>query len=130
VIEISANQQITKRIYSTGEIIGSPPEQALVIDTTRGLVVITGCAHPGVETMVLAAKRAFKEEIYLVLGGLHLGGKSSAQVEQIIKELQRIGVQHVAPCHCTGDQAIAQFKQAFGEDFIRVGTGAIIEIEQ
>ncbi len=129
VIEVVPGQQIAERIYSLGEIPGSPPEQALVIDTPQGLVIITGCAHPGVERMVLAAKRQFKEQIYLVMGGFHLGNASSNEVKKIIKEFKRIGVVHVAPCHCTGDQAINQFKNAFGENFISVGVGAEIEIE-
>lgn len=129
VIEVVPGMLIAERISTLGEIQGSPPEQALVIDTPRGLVVITGCAHPGVEKMVLEAKRQFKEEIYLVMGGFHLGSSSSYQVKQIIKEFQRIGVVHVAPCHCTGDRAINQFREAFGENFISVGAGAVIEIE-
>jgi 7,8-dihydropterin-6-yl-methyl-4-(beta-D-ribofuranosyl)aminobenzene 5'-phosphate synthase len=129
VIEVVPGHQIAERIYSLGEIQGLPSEQALVIDTPRGLVVIIGCAHPGVEKMVLAAKRQFEEGIYLVMGGFHLGGASRYEVEQIIKEFKRIGVAHVAPCHCTGDRAINQFKNAFGERFISVGVGAVIEIE-
>ena len=129
VIEVVLGQPITERISSTGEIIGSPPEQALVIDTTQGLVVITGCAHPGVEKMVLEAKRQYKEDIYMVLGGFHLGNTSSYQVDQIINELQRLNVKYIGPCHCTGDQAINQIKEAFGEDFIMIGAGKVIEIE-
>ena len=79
--------------------------------------------------MVLAAKRQFHEQIYLVMGGLHVGSASSNEVKRIINEFERIGVVHVAPCHCTGDRAINQFKEAFGENFISVGVGAVIEIE-
>ena len=129
VIEVVPGHPIAERIYSLGETQGSPPEQALVIDTPQGLVVIIGCAHPGVERMVLAAKRQFHEEIYLVMGGFHLGNASSKEVKRIINEFKRIGVVNVAPCHCTGDQAINQFKEAFGENFISVGVGAVIEIE-
>ena len=129
VIEVTPGLPIAERISTSGEIPGSPPEQALVIDTTRGLIVITGCAHPGVEKMVLAAKRYFKEDVYLVMGGSHLGSASTEEVKQIIKEFKRIGVVQVAPCHCTGDRAIRQFKDAFGDNFIRLGVGAVIEIE-
>ena len=129
VIEVVPGLSITERISTTGEITGSPPEQALVIDTTKGLVVITGCAHPGVDKIAREAKRLFKEDIYLVLGGFHLGNASSYQVDQIINELKRLNVKQVAPCHCTGDQAIKRFKEAFGEDFIQVGVGKIIDID-
>ena len=129
VIEVSPGMKIIDRMYSIGEMQGPPPEQALVIDTTRGLVVITGCAHPGIEDIVLKAKQEFNEDIYLVLGGFHLGNASADQVNEIIKEFNRIGVKHVAPCHCTGEQTISIFRNAFGEDFIQVGVGKVIEIE-
>lgn len=129
VIEVFPGMEIIDRIYTIGEMQGPPPEQALVIDTSRGLVVITGCAHPGIEDIVLKAKREFKEDIYLVLGGFHLGNASADQVNEIIKELNRIGVKYVAPCHCTGEQTISKFRNAFGEDFIQVGVGKVIEIE-
>ncbi len=129
LIECRPGTKIADRIYTTGEMPGPPPEQALVIDTTRGLVVITGCAHPGVDNMVLEAKRQYKEDIYLVVGGFHLGSASDARVSSIIKEFQRLGVKYVAPCHCTGDRAIGMFRNAFSEDFIRVGVGAVIAIE-
>jgi 7,8-dihydropterin-6-yl-methyl-4-(beta-D-ribofuranosyl)aminobenzene 5'-phosphate synthase len=64
-----------------------------------------------------------------VLGGFHLGSASDTRINQIITELQRLGVNKVAPCHCTGDRAIGMFRNAFGEDFIRVGVGAVISIE-
>lgn len=129
LIEVTPGMKIIDRMYTIGEMQGPPPEQALVIDTTRGLVVITGCAHPGIEKIILKAKQQFKEDIYLVLGGFHLGNASADQVNKIIKEFKRIGVKNVAPCHCTGEQAISSFRNAFGEDFIQVGVGKVIEIE-
>ena len=97
--------------------------------TTKGLVVITGCAHPGIAEIVLKAKQQFKEDIYLVLGGFHLGNASTHEANEIIKEFNRIGVKYVAPCHCTGEQTISIFRNAFGENFIPVGVGKVIEIE-
>jgi len=129
VIEVSPGMKVIDRVYTIGEMTGPPPEQALVIDTTKGLVVITGCAHPGIEDIVLKAKQEYKEDIYLVLGGFHLGNASASQVNEIINEFNRIGVKYVAPCHCTGEQTISKFRNAYGEDFIQVGVGKVIEIE-
>jgi 7,8-dihydropterin-6-yl-methyl-4-(beta-D-ribofuranosyl)aminobenzene 5'-phosphate synthase len=111
------------RIHTTGEIPGSPPEQALVLDTTRGLIVITGCAHPGVDRMVLEAKRLYKENIYLVIGGFHLGNASPERIRGIINEFQRLEVDYVAPCHCTGAAAKRMFREAFGDHFLEGGAG-------
>jgi len=33
-----------------------------------------------------------------------------------------------APSHCTGDEAIAMFRAAWGDDFIAGGCGAVIEL--
>ena len=129
VIEVTPGMEITDRIYSIGEMPGPPPEQALVIVTSKGLVVITGCAHPGIEDIVLKAKQDFNDDIYLVLGGFHLGNASDSQINGIIAELKRIGVKYVAPSHCTGDRPIGMFRNAFGDDFISVGVGKVIEIE-
>ena len=129
VIEVVPMHSVAERISTTGEISGYPNEQSLVIDTQDGLVVITGCSHPGVEKIVLTAKRQFKEDIYLVMGGFHLGGAPNSDIQAVIQEFKRIGVKKVAPSHCTGDNAIALFRKAFGDDFIRIGAGAEIEIE-
>lgn len=130
LIEVTPGMGITEWAYSLGEMPGPPPEQGLVIDTPKGLVIITGCAHPGVDKMVLEASRQFKKEIHLVLGGFHLGNAGDSQINQIIRVFQEAGVKHVAPCHCTGDRAIGMFRNAFGEDFIPVGVGAVISIEE
>lgn len=128
MVEISAGMELAERMYSTGELPGPPPEHALVIDTNEGLVVITGCAHPGVDEIVTEVKRQYGKEIYLVLGGFHLGNSSDSRIGQIIDQLQEAGVKHIAPSHCTGDHAISMFRDAFGEDFIPIGVGAEIVI--
>ncbi len=60
IVEVSPGMQIIKRIYTIGEMQGPPPEQALVIDTTKGLVVITGCAHPGIAEILLQREAGFQ----------------------------------------------------------------------
>ena len=129
LIQAAPGLEILENFYSLGEMPGPPPEQSLVIDTPQGLVVITGCAHPGVVSILKNAKTQFEKEIYLVLGGFHLGSEGDAAVNQIIAEFREIGVKHAAPCHCTGERQIGLFRQAYGKDFIQVGVGQVIEIE-
>ncbi|MFO8036525.1 MAG: MBL fold metallo-hydrolase [Anaerolineales bacterium] len=129
VVEVKAGQKLSERVYTTGALPGPPPEQALVLDTTHGLVVITGCAHPGVVTMVETAKRHFHESPYLVLGGFHLFNKSEAYIQGVINEFHRLGVTYAAPCHCSGMKTRAMFAKDYGNKYVEVGVGKVIEIK-
>lgn len=106
--------------------MGSPSESALVIDTAEGLVVLTGCAHPGVVEMVAAASELTGEAIFAVLGGFHLTSRSAGHVERVIEGLKQLDVERCGPAHCTGEAATAQMRAAFGEGFVEMGVGATI----
>jgi 7,8-dihydropterin-6-yl-methyl-4-(beta-D-ribofuranosyl)aminobenzene 5'-phosphate synthase len=60
---------ICKGVYSTGVLGSGVKEQALIISTERGLIVITGCAHPGIVHILQTAKRIIGNKILLVIGG-------------------------------------------------------------
>jgi 7,8-dihydropterin-6-yl-methyl-4-(beta-D-ribofuranosyl)aminobenzene 5'-phosphate synthase len=123
VVEVTGPAEILPGLWSTGPMGTSIVEQALVAQTEEGLVVITGCAHPGVDEMVARAAEVGQDDITLVVGGFHLGGASRGRVDKIIAEFRRLGVQQVAPCHCTGDQAREIFHQAYGPDYFACGVG-------
>ncbi len=127
--QVSEPQAIAPGVYTTGEMGTGILEQALVLKTVKGLVVITGCAHPGVANMARKAVEIGDDDPHLVLGGFHLGGASRKKIEGIIADFRELGVQKVAPCHCTGDKAIALFREVYGEDFIENGVGKIFKIE-
>lgn len=130
LIAVDAPTEIAPGIWTTGQVDGSIPEQALAVETTEGWVVITGCAHPGVVEMARAAKQATGGEIRLVMGGFHLGSASEQQIARIIEALQALGVQRVAPLHCTGDAARQQFATTYGEACDLVGVGATFSFER
>jgi len=121
--------KICKNVYSTGELGTFIKEESLIIKTSRGLIVITGCAHPGIVNVVKRAKELLSSEVYLVLGGFHLCWMNLSQVKSVIKGVKKQGVQKVAPCHCSGDLARKQFEKAYGKDFILVGAGKTITIK-
>jgi len=132
LVEVSSQEagpvEICEHVYSTGELGDWIKEQSLVIETSRGLVVITGCAHPGVVNIVRRAKELTGGDVYLVLGGFHLGGTSAAEIRDIVEDFQQLGVQQVAPCHCSGDVARGLFEEVYGEDFIPAGVGSRLEV--
>ena len=129
LVEVREAVKICERAYSTGELGDWIKEQALVIETDEGLVVITGCAHPGVVNVVREAKRLRGDDVHLVLGGFHLCWLNVFQIRGIVDGISREGVEMVAPCHCSGDLARSTFGNAYGENFIPVGVGRRLEIE-
>jgi 7,8-dihydropterin-6-yl-methyl-4-(beta-D-ribofuranosyl)aminobenzene 5'-phosphate synthase len=130
VVELSGPHEIFPGVYSTGNMNGLVPEQALVVETPDGAVVVTGCAHPGIVRIVRQAHRMVGGEIALVVGGFHLGDRSQSQVRQIIAEFREMGVRRVSPTHCTGEAAIATFAEEFGDAYIPGGAGQIYLVGQ
>jgi 7,8-dihydropterin-6-yl-methyl-4-(beta-D-ribofuranosyl)aminobenzene 5'-phosphate synthase len=128
LVEVAEAVELLPEIYTTGEMGSAIVEQALAVETADGLVVVTGCAHPGVVEMVRRARKVAGGEVVLVMGGFHLGGASRGEVESIIADLRQLGVQRVAPCHCTGDRARGMFADAFGADFVSAGVGRVIVV--
>ncbi len=126
VVEVGDSMSISEKVSTTGELGTSIKEQSLLIKTGKGLVVITGCAHPGIVDIVRHAKKITGEDIYLVLGGFHLLELSETQLKEVIKGFRELGVQKVAPCHCSGDKTRELFRQEYGEDFIENGVGNVI----
>jgi len=125
----SSSTRIVNGVW-TIELLGDGiKEQSLIINSRQGLIIITGCAHPGVVNIVKKVKEMFpKENIYLVLGGFHLTGASDSELNGIISDFRKLGVEKVAPCHCSGDRCRELFKEEYQNNFIENGVGKIIEI--
>lgn len=129
VHEVSKAAELCPGIYTTGELGSGIKEQSLIVACNAGLVIITGCAHPGVVNIVRTVKEIVPgRKIYLVLGGFHMSGASTGQIESVISELERLAVEKVAPCHCSGDATRRLFKQQYGENYIESGVGKILPL--
>jgi 7,8-dihydropterin-6-yl-methyl-4-(beta-D-ribofuranosyl)aminobenzene 5'-phosphate synthase len=129
LVEVCDPVKICENTYSAGELGTWIKEQSLVVKTTKGLVVITGCAHPGVANVVQEAKKLLKDDVYLVLGGFHLCWMNPLQLKGIVNGVKKEEVKMVAPCHCSGDLARSAFENVYGDNFIRVGVGKRLEID-
>lgn len=127
-VEVGSATEITGAISTTGELGTSIREQSLMVETPKGLVVLTGCAHPGVVSIVERVKELSDRDIHLVMGGFHLGGASDDQLRSIISRFKELGVERAAPCHCSGERARELFAEEYGEDYIANGVGRVIEL--
>ena len=127
-VEIKEPQEICPSVYTTGVLGRRIKEQALIIRTERGLVVLTGCAHPGVARIVKEVKRQHPQSILLVIGGFHLEWVTKGRVGSIIAAFQNYGIRYVAPTHCSGDKARHLFRQSYGQGYLDAGVGKTITL--
>jgi 7,8-dihydropterin-6-yl-methyl-4-(beta-D-ribofuranosyl)aminobenzene 5'-phosphate synthase len=121
LIEVTDAVEIFPGVRTTRPV-GSTVEQALVLESREGAVVITGCAHPGLVEMVRQAKQVVPGKISLLAGGFH----SPMVDDSMIAELRQLGVERVLPAHCTGDSAIAKFRTEYGGNYIDGGVGRTV----
>ncbi len=128
LVEVSGPVEILPGLHSTGELGASIIEQALVVETESGIVVVTGCAHPGIVEIVRQAQGMVDDDIALVVGGFHLLEYGPERIEQIVAELRELGVRQVCPTHCTGAEAIATFAAEYGADYVQGGVGRVITV--
>jgi 7,8-dihydropterin-6-yl-methyl-4-(beta-D-ribofuranosyl)aminobenzene 5'-phosphate synthase len=129
VVEVSQAKELFTGVYTTGELGNGVKEQSLIVTSSQGLVVITGCAHPGVVNIVRKAKDVMAEKlVYLVIGGFHMSGASTHQIQSVIEGFRQLGVRKVAPCHCSGDETRKLFREEYEEDYIDSGAGKIITL--
>ena len=112
VIMVKEPCQIHENVFSTGTL--QEKEQSLVIKTEKGLVVVTGCSHPGVEAILEVASSYGKP--YALIGGLH-----GFRALDLLKELNL-----VCPCHCTKYKS--EIKRLYPEKCTNCGVGKTIEI--
>ena len=106
--------EISPGVHSTGALGTFIKEQSLVVNTEKGNLVITGCAHPGLGKIIDKANQLGK--IYGVLGGFHGFSK--------LEKLRPIKL--IAPCHCT--QQTQQIRQSYPAEFKEIRAGSILEI--
>jgi 7,8-dihydropterin-6-yl-methyl-4-(beta-D-ribofuranosyl)aminobenzene 5'-phosphate synthase len=103
-------------------------ELSLAVRGPEGMVLLVGCSHPGIET-ILEASRPLGERVHLIFGGLHLPAASDTTIGRIVSSLRdRWGVARIAPGHCTGEPAFAALRRIFGSQYVYAGLGVVTEI--
>jgi len=112
VVSVSQPLQISSDVLSIGEL--KDIEQSLAVKTSRGIVVVTGCSHPGVGAILDAASSHGK--IYGIIGGLH-GFRDFSRLEELSL---------ICPCHCT--QYKEELEHRFPEQYVGCGTGLQLEL--
>ena len=88
-------------------------DESLVLDTAKGLVVITGCGHAGIVNIVTFTEKHFDDKpIYGIVGGLHLFAATDHQIDWTASKLRHYHVANLLAAHCTGIEATYRLRQA------------------
>lgn len=85
-------------------------EICMVIKTSKGLVVITGCSHPGILNILSTIKERFKSDIYAVYGGTHLVEADDERISKTLNEMKKFGIKILGFSHCSGEKIINLIK--------------------
>ncbi len=125
LVEVTDALEIVPGVHTTRPL-GAIVEQALVVETRDGIVVITGCAHPGVVEMIRQAQAVVGGKIALLVGGFHLYQIDKGYLPSVIAEVRQLGVEKVMPAHCTGDEAMSLFRTEYGEKYVEGGVGLTV----
>ena len=103
-------------------------EQALILDTPQGSVVLTGCAHRGVGNILDHAVRlTHGKPIHAVIGGMHLAGARLPKIRHEINAMKRHSPKLVCAGHCTGFEPSARLAAEFKHRFQPLGVGLCLE---
>ena len=103
---------------------------AMVVKTTEGLVLITGCAHRGIINTVRQVQKLTGEQyIHTIIGGTHLMVASPERIEKTANGLKELGLQRLGVSHCTGFNASAALAKEFSEVFFLNNAGTQITLE-
>ncbi len=90
-------------------------DMALVIDTTEGLVVITGCGHAGVINIIEHARKFVRPaRVHALIGGIHLFNASESSLAWTTGKLREFGLDHFIGAHCTGIETVYRFRSDLG----------------
>jgi len=103
-------------------------ELSLAINTPDGIVLVVGCSHPGIETIVAEAAK-INPRIHFIAGGFHLVVAQDAAIEKVATSLHdTYKVDYIAPGHCTGEPTFAALQRMFGERYLYAGLGTTLRV--
>lgn len=97
-------------------------EIALCIKTFEGLIVMVGCSHPGIVTMLTSIMKRTGESIYMVIGGTHLIHASDQRIKKTMDYFKKQDIDYIGVSHCTGETATDAMQSMKGYFLNKTGT--------
>ena len=111
------NWSVTGKVQTPSGLVEDniPEDQSLVINTQKGLVVVTGCGHAGIVNILTYAEEEFPNRpVFGVVGGLHLFSASDEQLNWTADKFKEFKVANLLGAHCTGIEAVYRLREQAG----------------
>ncbi len=141
-------KEVAPGVFTTGEVPGERADEelmvkgpggftrdpllddlSLVIDDPKGLVLILGCAHAGLLSILEHVQGLFgKRPFLLILGGTHVGPLEPERRREIIRGLGRYEIRAMAVAHCTGAENLPLFVEQMGQRAFLAHVGMCLEV--
>jgi 7,8-dihydropterin-6-yl-methyl-4-(beta-D-ribofuranosyl)aminobenzene 5'-phosphate synthase len=103
-----------------------PEDMSLVLDTRKGLVLVTGCGHAGIVNTLEYARQTVREtRVHAVLGGIHLFEANTETLAWTAAKLRPMAVENLLGAHCTGIESVYQLRQQLGLSRATCTVGAV-----
>jgi 7,8-dihydropterin-6-yl-methyl-4-(beta-D-ribofuranosyl)aminobenzene 5'-phosphate synthase len=103
-----------------------PEDMSLVLDTEKGLVLLSGCGHAGIiNTLEYARQKVRETRVHAALGGFHLFPADDAAFEWTAGKLRPMALANFLGAHCTGIEPVYQLRQRLGLSRAHCAVGAI-----
>ncbi|MEG0765134.1 MAG: MBL fold metallo-hydrolase [Pseudoflavonifractor sp.] len=130
-------REIAPGVHLVPDSVGH--EQSLVLETSKGLVLLNSCCHAGAGFIVKDLLERFPgQKVCALLGGFHLmgamGTKTLGVAPGIVQNLahwlvDELGVAQIYTGHCTGAPAFDLLKAELGDKLAPLHTGDQIILE-
>lgn len=118
-------------IGSEDNVVKDPivDEISLIVKTSKGLIVLAGCSHPGIVSIVDKAIKVTRyNKVYAVIGGFHLNNAPINRIRETVNAFKELGIEKIYAGHCTGLKAEAKLSDAYGSNFKKIHSGMRITI--
>ncbi len=103
-------------------------DSALVYNSSKGLVIITGCSHAGICNIIDYAKEICgTDQVAEIIGGLHLLNPPHKQLQGTLDYLQELQPGVVRACHCTDLNSKIALSTVV--NIQEVGVGLVVEYD-
>jgi len=103
-----------------------PEDMSLVLDTDKGLVVVSGCGHAGIiNTLEFARAQVRATQVHAALGGFHLFEANAATLDWTATKLRSLSIGNLLGAHCTGIEPVFGLRQRLGLSPATCAVGAV-----